>query len=136
MGKLAFFPARGAGRTLWGEAIRNSIFYPEQTIVSQAPTFLDPATDSVTAWNREGTFSPVPLPVQPARANFYGTAPHMFGPPMAVGVNAWDYLSGHRVEHAQRLYGPVTRPMRSTVLYPSTVYNPLPPFGQVAPKLP
>lgn len=145
--------------TQWAGAYRGFTQYPREISANDRPTHLAGATDSVTefVWGMYG--NPVgrePLSSRLPKANFFASDPQQFksnGGGFLAGCHgggvsldgmtpsgAWSFLTqGTKVIQAvyrQNYYGPVNPTMTTKDLQASSIYNPLPAFGVITPKLP
>lgn len=147
--------------TQWAGAYRGSVAYPREISANNRPLIRPASTESITefVW---GMFNAVigrqPLSSRQANGNFFASDPMQFG---SVGGGFVSGMSGGggvtlemgavpaggfsfltpgtnivRPTYRQNYYGPVNPTMTTKDLNAGTIYNPLPAFGTVVPRLP
>lgn len=147
--------------TTWAGAYRGSVQYPREICATNKPTALAGSTDSVTEYvwgmgNDGGIFGRQPLSSRRANGNFFASDPMQFksvGGGFVAGIHgggvslngmvpsgAWGFLTPGtaivRPVYRQNYYSPVNPTMTTKDLQTSSIYNPLPAFGNVVNKLP
>jgi hypothetical protein len=148
--------------TQWAGAYRGSVQYPREIAAANHPIAVAASSDSVTEYvwgmgNSGGVFGRQPLSSRRATGNFFGSDPMQFqsvgggfccglsgGGGITLGgwapAGGWSFLTPGtnvvRPVYRQNYYGPVNPTMTTKDLQTASIYNPLPAFGTVAPKLP
>jgi len=143
--------------TIWAGAFRGKEQYPREIRATNRPAPPFASTDSVTHWTPEtGKVGVRPLSSRPMNANFVATDPQQFqsnGGGFLAGMGgggvslqgmvpsgAWSFVTpGTAVVSAvyrQQYKAMVAPTMTTKDLQASTIYNPLPSFGTVVPRLP
>lgn len=151
--------ARGnPDNTIFAGAYSGFVQYPREISADNRPSAMAMSTDSVTRWTPEtGTFGVHPLSSRPANANFFASDPQQFG---SVGGGFCKGMDGGGVDlvlggtpsgqfsfltpgtdilrpvYRQAMYGPINPTMSTKDLQASSVYNPIPAFSTLVPKLP
>lgn len=148
--------------TQWAGAYRGSVQYPREISANNRPLIMPGSTDSVTEYvwgmgNNGGIFGRQPLSSRHANGNFFASDPMQFtsvGGGFCCGMQGgggvtldgatpaggWSFLTPGtnvvRPVYRQNYYGPVNPTMTTKDLQTSSIYNPLPAFGNVVNKLP
>jgi hypothetical protein len=145
--------------TYWAGAYEGFVNYPREISANnrESPPFA--SADSITKWSPEtGVVGVKPVTSRRMNANFFASDPQQFG---SVGggflsgmsggggvdyetgmmpAGAWSFLTPGtlvvRPVYRQNYYGPVNPTMTTKDLQTSSIYNPLPAFGTVVPRLP
>jgi hypothetical protein len=146
--------------TQWAGAYRGFVAYPREISANNRPLSLPGSTESVTefVWGMvNAVIGRKPNSSRPANGNFFASDPMQFG---SVGGGFLSGMSGGggctlqgatpagafsfltpgtnivRPVYRQNYYGPINPTMSTKDLQASSVYNPIPAFGSVVPKLP
>lgn len=148
--------------TTWAGAYRGFVQYPREISANNKPIAVAASSDSVTEYvwgmgNNGGVFGRQPLSSRQANGNFFASDPAQFqsvgggfccgmsgggGVTLdgAVPAGGFSFLTQGtdvvRPVYRQNYYGPVNPTMTTKDLQTASVYNPLPAFGTVVPKLP
>lgn len=158
-GNLGELAQGNQDNTLWAGAYRGFVQYPREISANNRPSPGLASSDSVTefVWGMvQSIFGRKPNSSRPSNANFFASDPLQFksnGGGFVAGIGgggvslagmtpsgAWSFVTpGTAVVqpvYRQQYKGAVLPTMTTKDLQQSTIYNPLPSFGNVVPRLP